>query len=49
MVLSDIVNGWDYVASNDKMIREWWTRKDVEGSDLSLIWGSASNVYEGAE
>jgi hypothetical protein len=36
---NDAVSISDYVASNGRMVREWWTRGAVEGSGIGLIWG----------
>jgi hypothetical protein len=36
-LFNDAVSSSYQTVSNDKMVHEWWIRKDVEGSDRGLI------------
>jgi hypothetical protein len=36
-LFNDAVNSSDYIASDDRMINEYWVGKDTEGSGRGLI------------
>jgi hypothetical protein len=41
--LMDAVSIWQYIVSNDKMMKEYWTGREVGGSGLVLTWGTSIN------
>jgi hypothetical protein len=44
-LLNDSVSSSHYIASNDRMISEWWIGRDMEGVDGGLVWGTIWRVW----